>query len=378
MNPRRELFDVPRHIAYLNCASTAPLLNAARDAVIEATRSRSHPWSRSPADFLDDAEKLRGLCSEVIGGEAGGYAIVPSASYGLAVAAQNLSAVLGPGHEILIIAAEFPSLVLTFRRLAAERRASLVVAPEPGDGDWTRAIVERIGARTRIVAVSTCHWTDGRRIDIERVSRACRDAGAALVVDATQTIGAFPFDFQSVQPDFLAAAGYKWMLAPYGVSYLHVAPKWRDGRPLEETWLGRENATDLARLVNPSDRYQPGARRFDAGEKGTPLLRGAIASLEQIRDWSVAGISRALAEITGEIAGLLHARGFEVPPEAARVPHIVGVKPTRRDAAGIVRLLRERDVYVGHRGDSLRFAPHLHVDPEDLGRLESALDTIAA
>jgi aspartate aminotransferase-like enzyme len=55
---------------------------------------------------------------------------------------------------------------------------------------------------------------------LSSTSRASANApgrvGAALVVDAIQSLGAHPFDVDEVGPDFLVASAYKWLLGPYG------------------------------------------------------------------------------------------------------------------------------------------------------------------
>ncbi len=104
------------------------------------------------------------------------------------------------------------------------------------------------------------------------------------MVDATQSLGAMPFSVDQIKPDFLVAAGYKWLLCPYGFSLMFVAEKWRDSRPLEESWQARENAEDFASLVNYSGKYMAGARRFDVGEKCTPtILPGCNCSFGTVK-----------------------------------------------------------------------------------------------
>jgi selenocysteine lyase/cysteine desulfurase len=371
--PQRPLFDVPRDVAYFNCASATPQLNAARDRLRESVAGKSHPWTRIPADYFTNAERIRALCAEAIGGDAEGYAVVPAASYALATAARTLEPRLAKGDAIVMMAGEFPSLVLAFRRVAAERGAAIDIVAAPEDDDWTRAILDRIGARTKVVAVASCHWTNGARVDLVRIARACRDAGAALVVDGTQTVGAMPFDFAAIDPDFLALSGYKWMLGPYGVSFLYVAARWREARPLEESWLARRGAEDFAALVNPSDEYQPGARRFDVGEKGNALLAGTIAGLEQLREWGVASIAESLAAVNERIARGVTELGLRVASPQLRCPHMFGARIPERFTGDLIAALREREVYVSRRGQSLRFSPHLHVEDADIERLLSAL-----
>ena len=73
---------------------------------------------------------------------------------------------------------------------------------------------EAITTDTAAVMVPTVHWYDGITFDLPRVAEAARAAGAALIVDGTQSVGALPFDCAIVQPDALVCAGYKWLLGP--------------------------------------------------------------------------------------------------------------------------------------------------------------------
>jgi selenocysteine lyase/cysteine desulfurase len=344
---------------------------------VEGVKAKSFPWTRTPPSFFDDAEKLRSLWSRLYGGASDGYAVVPAASYALSTAARAIEPRLGPGDRILMIADEFPSNVLPWRRVAQERGAAIVTVPTPPDGNWTAAILAKLEARVKVVAASTCHWTNGARIDLEPVSAACRAQGAWLVVDATQTFGAMPFDLERIQPDFLAAATYKWQLGPYGVALLYVAEQWRDSRPLEESWLARDNALDFTSLADYSDTYMPGARRFDAGEKvSLNTLPGAIAAAEQIEGWGIANIASSLSAMNARIAAHLEGLGFRLPPENQRCPHMFGATLPSSYSGNLVAEMRKLDIYLSQRGNSVRFAPHLYNDDQDVARLQQALDDL--
>ena len=103
------------------------------------------------------------------------------------------------------------------------------------------------------------------------------------MIDASQSVGAMPFDVGTLRPDFVTTVGYKWLLGPLGARYLYVAEQHREGEPLEENWIGREGSEDFARLVDYRDEYLPGARRFDMGQRTKfELLPMAIAALEQV------------------------------------------------------------------------------------------------
>jgi selenocysteine lyase/cysteine desulfurase len=375
---QRALFDVPAGIAYFNTAFNAPLLNASRERLIAAAGTKSRPWERAPDDFFTDAETVRLLAAELFGGEADGYAVVPAASYGVSSAARAVEPGLRSGDRILVLDEEFPSNVLPWLRVAQETGARLVTAPTPEDQDWTAAALAEIARGAKIVALGGCHWTNGARLDLERIGQACRATGAALVLDVTQTLGAMPFEMGRVQPDFLVAAGYKWLLCPYGVGLMYVAERWREARPLEETWLARTGASDFSALVRSSGRYMPGARRFEVGEKCTAILPGAIAALEQLKAWGIDNIAASLAEINRRIAARLEALGFRLPPAARRCPHMFGASMPQNYSGDLVGTLRRGNVFVSQRGSSVRLAPHLHVTEADIAQLSDALEAALA
>jgi selenocysteine lyase/cysteine desulfurase len=374
---QRALFDIPDEVAYFNSAYLSPQLNESRARLLSAARAKSRPWQQFAPDFFDDAETIRDLCARIFGGDANGYAVVPAASYGLSTAARALEPQLKSGDRMLVIAEEFPSNVLPWKRVAQETGAALLTVPAPHDGNWTQAILARIDRSVKVVAVPACHWTNGAHVDLQPIGQACRDAGSALVVDASQSLGAMPLSIAQIRPDFLVAAAYKWLLCPYGVTLLYVSERWRDARPLEESWLARENAEDFTSLVKYSDTYMPGARRFDVGEKCTASLPGAIAALEQIAAWGVDNIAATLAATNATIAAHLERLGFVLPDREQRCPHMFGARLPRGFDDKLVATLKSTDIHISQRGDAVRFAPHMHTSGHDVVRLLEALDDAA-
>lgn len=374
---QRTLFDIPTDIAYFNTATNSPLLKASAEALVQGAAEKSHPWQRQSANFFDTAENLRHAAHDAVGGGAENWAIVPSASYGISTAARILETHLNAEDEIVIMEGEFPSHVLPWRRVAQETDAKIVTVATPTDFNWTQAVLSKMTAKTKILVLSQCHWTNGAWVDLVQLAEVGRSKGAWLVLDLTQSLGALPFDFNVIKPDFVAAAGYKWLLFPYGVSVLYVAPHWQDARPLEETWLAREGAENFANLVNYTDHYMPGARRFDMGEKCAPTtLPGAIAALRQISDWGVLNISETLGDVNARILRALEGVPLRPLPEKFRAPHILGFSAPDSIPDGLVEALTKQKVYVAQRGSSIRIAPHLHVTDADIDRLSEVMRSL--
>ena len=377
MNSQRHLFDIPDDIAYFNCAYYSPQLNESKNRLIEGVKLKSHPWERTPPDFFNDAETIRISAAEIFGGDSDGYAIVPSVSYGISTAARALEPLLGKGDSILILEEGFPSNVLPWTRVAKERGVQIIKVPVPSDGNWTQAIINRIDKSVKVLALFTCHWTNGANIDLVSVRKAIEGTDIIMAIDATQSLGAVPFPLEKVKPDFLVSAGYKWLLCPYGFSLMYVSERWRNSRPLEESWQARENAEDFGSLVISSDYYKAGARRFDVGQKGTTtILPGVIAAFEQIKAWGVDNISDSLVGINNTIAEHLSALGFQLPGNSQRSPHMFGAIIPDKYKGNLVFELSKRKIYISQRGNSVRFSPHLHITEKDIDRLQETLSKL--
>ena len=374
----RDLFEIPQGVTYLNCANMAPQLRSVTQAGINAVRQKATPWTLSAADWFSGAEELRILAAQVLCTDPEAVALVPAASYGIAAAAANLP--VSAGQTIVLLDQEFPSNVYAWHKLAKKRGARVVVAQRDATTSWTEALEHAIDENTAIVAAPQCHWTDGSKIDLERIGERVRAVGSALVIDASQSLGACPLNLSRVQPDFLVAVGYKWLLGPYGLGYLYVAPKWRDsGTPLEESWLTRAGSEDFARLVAYTDNYRPGARRFDMGEfPQFVLVPMGTAALRQILAWEVLNIETALSGLTEKIAQAARELGYLVLPRDERCGHMLGIRHPDGIPSGLVTTLKKAQVFVSIRGDSIRVAPHLYNDLHDIDRLFEILEAVQA
>jgi selenocysteine lyase/cysteine desulfurase len=378
LGSQRALFEIPDDVTYLNCASMSPQLRTVTAAGIDAVRAKASPWTLRSDDWFVHAEPLRALFGRVIGADVESVALVPSVSYGLAVAAANVP--VRAGQSIVVLDREFPSGTYTWRELARRTGARVVTVTREAGESWTDALLAALDDGVALVAAPACHWTDGSLIDLERLAPAVRAVGAALVIDASQSAGAHPIDVARIQPDFLCAVGYKWLLGPYSLGYLYAAPKYHDrGVPIEQSWMTRLGAEDFTSLVDYVDELRPGARRFDMGEFSQfTLLPMSVAGLQQVLDWGVPRIAAGVGALTSRIAAEAVALGCSVPPDAGRVGHIVGVKLPNGLPPGLTERLAETRVYVSVRGDSIRVAPHLYNDERDVERfidvLRKALD----
>jgi selenocysteine lyase/cysteine desulfurase len=378
---QRHLFDIPDDVAYLNCAYMSPLMKPALEAGTAGLARKAHPWELTPDKFFTGSDEFRATAARLLDCSADCIAIVPSASYGIATAARNLP--VKKGQSVLVLEEQFPSNYYPWQRLVEGNSASLKVVPwpdnhGPDNHDWTAAVLDSLTADVAIAALPHVQWTSGGRLDLVRIGEACRKIGAALVLDLTQSLGALPFSVgglqNGVQPDFAVAASYKWLLGPYSVGLLYVAPKWQGGIPLEENWIQRANARDFSSLILYTEDYDEGARRFDMGERSNfALLPAAVRAMKQLLEWDVAQISETAGGLNRQLASAAAELGFSSPPEDLRAPHYLCLR--KKD--GISRELPERlareKVFVSVRGSSIRVAPNVYNSAGDAERLISCL-----
>jgi selenocysteine lyase/cysteine desulfurase len=377
---QRDQFSLPDGVHYLNCAYMSPLSRAVEEAGVAGVRRKSDPTRISPEDFFAESDRLRERFARLINvPDPRRIAIVPAASYGIATAARNTPR--ERGQNVVVAHEQFPSNVYAWRSLCRRDGLELRTVEPPPDPEargrgWNERLLEAIDSRTALVALGHVHWTDGTRFDLERIASRARECGAALIVDGTQSVGALPFDVQRIQPDALVVAGYKWLMGPYSVGLAYFGPRFDDGTPLEETWLGREGSEDFRGLVSYRDEYQPGALRFDVGERSNfALVPMQLAALEQLLAWDPARIQEYCRRLTAELVEEARALGFRVEDEAWRGSHLFGLRaPPEVDLARVQRLLLERKVFVSVRGSALRVSPHLYNDRADVDALREVLN----
>lgn len=369
LSPNRALFDMPRDTCYLNAAYMTPLTKAQVKAGHASLELSSHPWDMGAEDFFTDTERTRSLAAEVLGVTADDLAFVPAASYGTATAAKNLP--FEKGQAVLVLEEQFPSNVYEWQALVERKGGDIITVPTPDDDDWTAGVLEALeahGDRIAIAALPNVYWSSGARLDLVTISARCKAIGAALVLDLSQSLGAMPTDLKAIDPDFAVAAGYKWMFAPYGLSVMYVAPRWHNGVGLEQHWITRKNSEDFRGLVNYVREFQPGARRFDMGERSQMVLMPIWAEgLRQLAEWKVHNIAATLEALNGRLADVVGNAGFTCVDAAKRAPHTLGIKVGDK-ATEVGALLKDNKISASFRGNMLRLAPHMWVDEEDEAR----------
>lgn len=379
MRNQRAKFSLPAKTTYLNCAYMSPLLKAVEKAGILGIRDKRNPAAISPIDFFTNSEILRSEFAKLIHiPDPKRIVIIPSASYGLATVTKNLR--LSPGERIVVAHEQFPSNYYPWQRLMKDTGAILhTVQPPESQIDrgkhWNERMLDAITAATRVVALGNVHWADGTKFDLEQIGKRAREVGAKLIIDGTQSVGALPFDVQSVKPDALVCSGYKWLMGPYSIGLAYYGSSFDDGVPVEENWINRLHSENFAGLVNYENNYQPGALRYEVGEHSNfVLVPMMLAALKQINAWGPENIQSHCREITRTGIEKLRRAGFWIEDELYRGHHLFGIRfPKNKSVDTMRERVKKEKISVSIRGNNMRVAPHVYNDVKDFDRLVKAL-----
>jgi selenocysteine lyase/cysteine desulfurase len=186
-------------------------------------------------------------------------------------------------------------------------------------------------------------------------------------------------DVNEIDPDFMIASGYKWLLCPYAFSFLYAAPRHHSAQPIEHYTWTLSDTPPLGMMRGDDMDGASGARRFDMGERNNPILPAmAIKALDQLIEWRLERISRSIEMLTDLVEAAALDRGMLVPPKHCRVAHIIGIRRHQGWPEDLQDRLASLGVYVSKRGDAMRVSPYLYNEANEVERLFEAVDHLPA
>lgn len=377
LNAQHGLFELPDNIHYLNGAFMSPQLKAVTRAGIESVQKKAHPYKITIDDFFADTEKIRQAFSTLIhNDDPSRVVLTPSVSFGMANITQNINL---KNKEVVVAGEQFPSNVYPWMATARRQGGKMVIVDPPQTtaqrGEkWNALILEAINQNTALVSISQAHWADGTLFDLQAIRERTNEVKALLIIDGTQTVGAYPFNLQEIKPDALICAGYKWLLGPYGLGLAYYGEYFDNAIPVEENWINRLHSEDFAGLVEYQEAYQPGALRFEVGEHSSfVLVPMMLAALQQLNAWTPERIQKYCKSIVKAPLARLQEAGYWVEEENWRTNHLFGIRHEAMPLDLIKSRLEENHVFVSYRGSAIRVSPYVHNSVENMDTLVNLL-----
>lgn len=379
MESQKHLFSLDPVIHYLNCAYKGPLLKSSEQSAIEALIRARNPTSIAQEDFFTLPKEVKARFAELVNCDQMQVALIPSSSYGFATALGNISCNLG--QHAIVLEDEFPSGYFSLSTWCEKNQATLkVVGPDkdalfPGES-WNRNLLESITSETAVVLMSSVHWMNGLKFDLESIGQKCKSVGAIFIVDGTQSTGAAKMDVKRFKIDALICASYKWLLGPYGMGISYFGPVFDGGEPLEESWLNRTNSHDFGNLTNYDHEYTEESGRYNVGEMSNFILLPMLnEALKQLNAWTVPAIEGYCQQLTRPLYTYLKNRNVILEDERFTSYHLFGLKlPSDIDAEILKSNLQANNVSVSNRGGNLRVSVNVFNTAEDIDKLIEVLE----
>lgn len=341
------------HCVYLNTAATGLAAPGTGDAAARMyTELQSRGYDAQPL-WMAERQRVVDLLARLLNVGADGIEFASSSTDALTRAFQALP--LKAGDRVVVPDDDFPSVKAALEGLSA-RGVLVVRAPISDEAHRTEALIDALPDAS-LLAVSHVHWETGTRVDLARLSAACRAQGILLAVDGVHAVGAIPVDASLA--DIYVTSFFKWTLAGFGLGLSVISPGLR-GR-LEPQQRGYANPAP-SRLLAHSHANYPGI--FALG-----------AALDYLRTLGHARIEARVARLQAELSARLIADGFAVATPADAAAGIVALRVP--DPDGLARSLDERRIRTSPRGAMLRLSPHFYNSSDDLAACCAALVALA-
>jgi cysteine desulfurase/selenocysteine lyase len=359
----RKQFPVTENSTYLNSAAAGPLSRATRAAATEYYQQMMNDGDIHWDEWLTKREDVRRKVAAFINAEPDEIALTTNTSSGMNVIVDALET----HGEVVSCDLEFPVSTLPWMNRRIPVHLVKSVAGEVRLDDIRAAM----NVRTGIICMSHVQYSNGLRTDLEVLGNA--KGGHALVVNASQSAGAFAIDVKRMKIDALCATGHKWMLSAYGSGFVYLSKELLErSKPRAIGWLSVEDPysdrNDEIRL-----RHNAAAR----AELGCPHFAGMFAlgaSVDLLAGVGIKNIEERVLSLNGILTNGLNDAGWKVLSP-------LGVERTRsaetlvfaEDPAGVVARLAGKKIIVTRKPQGIRVATHFFNNEEDIERLIEAL-----
>ena len=354
-------------VTYLNCAYHGPFPRVTAERIRQAIELESNPTQLVVNHFFELRESIRARLARIIGAGADDIALVGSATQGIGNVASGLE--FRPGDEVVISSANFPSNLFTWINLRRLGVRVHVLNPQRGILALDD-VAAAVNSKTRVLALDWVSYSSGARADLSALGELAHRHGALFVVDGTQGVGAIEMDLKSLPVDVVAAAAYKWLLAPYGTGFLYLRPAVREQLDLKVvTWLSVEGSREFDALPIEDFTVTNTARRYDI--LAFINMFGLEASLEFIERIGVATINAHCTRLLDRLGEELLERGYVLATGGDQLRSTILCFQAKSSQAttALYQKLKSQNIAVSLRQGMIRVSPHLYNNEADIDRL---------
>jgi cysteine desulfurase/selenocysteine lyase len=364
---RHRLFPVTQKRIFLAHAGVAPLPAPTVEALkAEADRAS---YAQESTEFMAEIESIRRVGARLINANSDEVALLGPTSLGLNLVAHGID--WKQDDEVICYADDYPANVYPWQSLASKGVRVVPLLPERLGEITPELVLKALTPKTRLVALASCHFLSGFRLDYESIAEELSRRGVLFCLDAIQSLGATTIDVRHI--DFLAADSHKWMLGPLGAGIFYV--KRKHFETLRPALVGAWNVRSPGFVAQPEIAFEASARRYEPGALNMLALHGMKASLELILGLGVKQIEARLLDLRAFSEERLMASGFRVMGFANRRSQKSGITTIALENpdAGVAhaKRLRENRIDISMRQTRsgltcLRLSPHFYNTEDEI------------
>jgi len=369
-----EEFPLDENLVYLNHAAVSPWPLRTANAVKAFAEENTRVGAKNYLGWLNKETELRGQLQRLINAPSiDDIALLKNTSEALSVVAEGVS--WQPGDNIVSSNEEFPSNRFPWLAQAKEGvefREIDITSDSP-----EQAIIDACDKKTRLITISSVQFGTGRRVDLEVIGQFCSANDILFCVDAIQSLGALPFDVQSIKADFVMADAHKWMLGPEGIALFYSKAATRDLLELHQ--FGWHMVKDIGNYDLKDWQAADSAKRFECGSPNMLGIHGFAASLSLIEELGMKDISKIITNnVSYLIDGLRSINGlsFISSIEKSQLTGIVTFNIEAKNMAGTHSKLIKNNVICAHRSGGIRFSPHFYTEKDKMDESLNILRSI--
>jgi len=372
----RNLFPVCDEHIHMNHAGVSPLsarVRAAVDQVLETWSSHGF----NPDAYLETLERLRSRLAELVAVTPDQVAITRGTAHGISLLARGLP--WEAGDNVVGARLEYPANLYPWQSLK-DRGVEMRLVEPVGGRVTPDAVLSLVDGRTRVVALSWIQFWNGYRIDIAKIGAECRRRGVILAVDGIQGLGAFPFDLDAMNADFVAAGSGKWLMGVPGIGFT----AWRQEllERIDPLLVGTNSMVDKFEYFAPEFEYSPTARKFEESAISWLDVAAFEAAVELLQEVGIEVVGERILNLSERLARGLEGRGFEIvepwPRERSESSGIVSFRKPGSPAAEQLRDLTAAGVITRTHRDFVRLSPHFYNTDSEVDRVLDVLAPEAA
>jgi cysteine desulfurase/selenocysteine lyase len=199
---------------------------------------------------------------------------------------------LGPGDEIVLSVLEHHANIVPWHFLRDRQGVVLKWVDCAPDGSLdAQAVIDAIGPKTKLVAITQMSNVTGTRVDVKTICHAARARGVATLVDGSQGAVHGPVDVQDMGCDFYPITGHK-LYGPSGSGAIYIrAERQAEMRP----FLGGGDMIDT--VTKDAVTYAKPPLKFEAGTPGIVQTIGMGVALDYLMQIGMENIAAYEAEL---------------------------------------------------------------------------------